>query len=423
MLPRYFVATTEAPAPTTLVPGHVAAIIELEDGLGVVTEWAVVRGVAGGLRLQAPASLPSALRRQVSRHELSQGRPPLRLRTDALWLCELDGVDEPRGHMADLLEPVALLATLTGPFPSEAPVVARGQLSLPRHALLRALVEGSDLAFRATPEEAPTAEGHRCISALLAADRPEVIAQGEGILLAFPQLPSPELCPTELVNELGCSDVASVLLEAARKALEKDTPKDHPLVREHPLLKQILPVVDQAAAVAELSQVGWAVEGTRLVRRGQHAATGFLSSLLRDVEARALPRQAEGWDEFRALVQAALAALPASAADDRARALATRVGGARSAPAATVPVNAATPAAPRIPRPSAPSAPPAVAAPKPPAAGGVGGPADPQDWMRDFGGGAPRAKSPKASPKPKPDKPSSPNRAGGAPPDWMKDFK
>jgi hypothetical protein len=442
--PRYFVPHAASPVesvrpdPTLLV--HAVDAFRLEAPHALEPEWIMCTDVGGNV-VALPASerdlLPASIKAQLTHHELASGRTPRRITASELYFFAVELVEAPE-DAEGVNDPVYLYGTLVGPWPSASPTRVPGQLTVTRGDVLAGLVHGVPDAFHYVqdPESKSAPRGYH---ALLPGDRAERIAEGKGLVLAYPAVPA-ELQTHNASNNLLVANILhDVLTQLHENAREHGGPKA--------LAELDLPVPSRIMAIAELETRGYEVKGdVATLRRNHPGLVNKLAEWLRAEKVK-VPREATT-PEFLELARRALDALPGWPSDtERALRALVRPGSgapARGGPAPTL--AAPQPAAQRVipprppPAPARPnnwmqdfldehsrtggakakltrskasaSSPPKQASPSPKPASSSA------DWMADFGS------APAATPKPSgaPKKPAPAPKDSGKKPDWMSDF-
>jgi hypothetical protein len=406
--PRYFVPHATSPAES--LPLDLSALVHAVDAFRLAgpsgeREWLVCTDITGDL-VCVPAEerehLPASTRAQFTHHELVSGRTPRRIVAPALFVLSVELVEHPADAQG-VNDPVYLYGSLAGPWPGAESQRVPGQLTVTRGDLLAGLVHGAPdaLHYAHDPESRLPP---RAYHALLPGDRPEHIAQGEGLVLAYPAV------PLDLqTRHAGNGPLVATLLHEVLETLQLSA-RAHGGPR--PLAELELPVPSRLLAVAELESRGYEVKGdVAILRRNHPGLVNRLAEWLRP-EKLPVPREA-GTPEFLDLARQALGVLPGWPSETE-RALRSRV---RAGPG-TAPSPTPHPSSPLRPAPT-----PAASAPLPPRAPPA--PARPSDWMQDFldaharpGGNQPRitrSRAAVASPRPAP-----PPKDTSA--DWMKDF-
>jgi len=304
-----------------------------------------------------------------------------------LWLLAIELVEQ-LPDAPGVNDAIYLYGTLFPAWDAAAPGV-RGQLTTTRADVLRGFVDGFDHAFRYPPDASERVP--RACHLLLPGDRPDQLAQGRGMVLAYP------LVDTALIGDHAGSDLAlTSLLHDLLAALRNDLGD----TRRPPL-----PVPDRAAALDALRADGWEIDERADVARKKQDS-GFFGRLFADRDEVPLPAQAT-LDRYAALARAALGHIPAWLSP-ASRALFARVGtagpllttiAARAAPPALLPA----PVIQRTPAPAAKRSP---------------------DWMRDFIDQH-AAHAPQLTPLRSPPTRAAPTPSTATPaqrPDWMRDF-
>jgi hypothetical protein len=208
MWPRYFIASEDAQAVPDVSQAPLRYAVDLfranlspdpapkkekpagksgESGhVPPAAEWVVAADALGNLNV-LPAlrsSLPPDLKRQVNTNELLS--PPRTLNVRELFLFDIEHA-EAQGNPAGLNDPVNLQGRIFGPFPSERPMSARGQLAVTRADVLDGLVRGLPCAFHYA--EAHRSHGElRCLHLMLPGTTAQELKKGKSALLAFPML-------------------------------------------------------------------------------------------------------------------------------------------------------------------------------------------------------------------------------------------
>ncbi|WP_342376074.1 hypothetical protein NVS55_33080 [Myxococcus stipitatus] len=400
-LPRYFVPHASTPPErihsdaSSVV--HVVDTFHLDSQHVLEPEWWVGLDALGGVHV-VPASerglLPASALAQLTHHEVASGRTPRRIAASELFFFSVELVEHP-ADAEGFNDPVYLYGRLSGPWPSASPQRVPGQLTVTRGDVLAGLTQGAADAFHyvQTPESSTAPRGYH---ALLPGDRPEVLAGGRGLVLAWPSVP-PEL---QVGNASNGPMVARMLHDVLTQLQEDAGGNQGP----EALLRMELPVPSRAMAIAELELRGYEVKGDVAVLRRQHP--GLLTRMaewLRAEKVR-IPPEATA-PEFLELARQALTALPGWPTEtERVLRACVRAGGAPRL-ATPSPPRATSPAPPR---PLPPRAPPA--APRP------------SEWMEDFLGEHAAAKPRAAKPRLTRALPTPPPPAKAGMPSWMEDF-
>lgn len=382
-LPRLFVASSGSKQPAPVEPSWVIdrLVVAGPDFGADGREVVVGLDALGGLALHAESEdlLPS-LRAHLAHAEVTgQRRRIACASSDAtgLWLFAVELVEQ-LPDAPGINDAVYLYGTLY-PASDAAAEGVRGQLTSTRADLLRGFVDGFDHAFRFPPDEAERAP--RAFHLLLPGDRPDALAQGNGIVLAYPIVDT-ALLGEHAGNDLALMGVVHDLLAAMRTEIGK---------------LPAIPVPDRSAALDALRAEGWDIdERTNVAKKAPDG--GFFGRLFAEREEIPLPTQAT-LEAYAALARETLAHV-AGWPTATSRALFARVGAAGSTRRTIA--QRPPPAAPPVP--SAPSI--AARAPR-------------KDWMRDF---LDAHEAPRLTPvRPEPARPE-PTRPDPARPDWMSDF-
>jgi hypothetical protein len=365
-------------------------------------EWIAGLDVVGQL-IAVPGSdrgqLPASVQAQLAHHEVTSGRAPRRIAATEFFFFSVELVEHP-ADAEGVNDPVYLYGTLIGPWPGDALTRVPGQLTVSRGAVLSGLVHGAADAF-VYAQDAESKTAQRSYHALLPGDRPEIIAEGRGLVLAYPAVPA-EMQAGNAANDRLVADILhDVLDQLQESACEHGGPE---------LLRQMeFPVPSRIQAIAELETRGYEVNGdVATLRRPRGGLVGKLAGLIGGEKVK-VPREATA-PEFIELARQALGALPGWP-NDAERTLRPLIRPGNSAPTRTG--IAASPASrpPMTQRPIPPRPPPA--------------PARPDDWMKDFLDAHAHAKG--AKPKISRSRPSipaikpTPPAASGSP-EWLADF-
>lgn len=363
--PRYFVPHAATPAEP--VRAEASAVVNVVDAFRLESsylgeqEWIVGLDAVGQM-LAVPGSergsLPASTQAQLAHHEVSSGRSPRRIAAAELFFFSVELVEHPPDEEG-INDPVYLYGTLMGPWPGEALSQVPGQLTVNRGALLAGLVHGASDAFvyAQDPESKTTPRSYHV---LLPGDRAESLAEGRGLVLAYPAVPM-DLQVRNAANDRLVADILhDVLEQLLQDAREHGGPE---------LLQQMeLPVPSRLQAIAEFESRGYEVNGdVATLRRPRGGLVGKLAGLLSGEKVRVPPEA--GTPEFLELARRALGAIPGwpNEAERTLRSL-IRPGGGMSAGTRSIPQIPARPV----------GAPPLIP-PRPPPA-----PARPSDWMQDF---------------------------------------
>jgi hypothetical protein len=355
-------------------------------------EWVVGFDDLGQLAAQPVAAAAGTVRGQISFHEVAGGSRR-HLRAAELYLFEVQLMEQ-AADRPGFDDPVHLYGTLLGPVsPAGLGEISEGEMTVTRADLLEGAARGAAHAFRyAAPGGAA---GARSFHLLLPGDRVEELAQGRGVVVAYPVL-SADLQSAAPGNEFFFNQILYDVITGVWGDVEREAPPP----RRRP---QDVPVPNRALAEQTLVNQGYVIEGDSAVR----ARKGLLGSVLGAFvdDRRALPREGNS-DDYLHLAQEALGAFAGWPAP-RARALRACLGGAGVSP----PVPGAYQPPPVLPSSGLPPPPP------PPRQ-----PAGPPHWMVDFiashqepGRPPPIVTGAGQGRDRQDDKPS--------PPDWMKDFE
>lgn len=364
--PRYFVPHASTPAepvrPDASALVMVVDTFRLEARYLGEQEWIVGLDAVGQL-IAVPGSergqLPASAQAQLAHHEVTSGRAPRRIAAAELFFFTVELVEHP-AEAEGANDPIYLYGNMMGPWPGEALARVPGQLTVSRGSVLAGLVHGASDAF-IYAQDAESKTPQRSFHALLPGDRAEVIAEGRGLVLAYPAVPE------EMQTGNACNDrLAADILYEALTQLQEDA-------REHggpELLREMeLPVPSRIQAIAELETRGYEVNGdVAILRRPRGGLVGKLAGLLSAEKVKVPPEAAAA--EFIELARRVLTILPGWPSDVE-RMLRPLIRPGNSAPARVG-------FSPNVPAPSTPVAQRAIPPrPAPP-------PARPNDWMNDF---------------------------------------
>ncbi|KFE63573.1 hypothetical protein [Hyalangium minutum] len=404
--PRYFVPHAATPAepvrPDASALVNVVDTFRLEVRYLGEQEWIIGLDAVGQL-LAVPgrdrAQLPASAQAQLAHHEVTSGRSPRRIAAHELFFFTVELVEHPE-EAEGANDPVYLYGNLIGPWPGEELKRVPGQLTVSRGAVLAGLVHGAADAFIYAPDaEIKTLQ--RSYHGLLPGDRPEVIAEGRGLVLAYPAVPE-ELQTRSAANDRLVADILyAVLTQLQENAREHSGPE---------LLRLMeLPVPSRIQAIADLETRGYEVNGdVAILRKPRGGLVGKLAGLL-SAEKVKVPQEATA-AEFVELARRALGVLPGWP-NDAESALRALIRPGNSAPVRTGIV-------PSLPLTSTPVVQKSIP-PRPPPA-----PARPNDWMKDFldahtpPGGTKKAKISRS----RPNIPALPPKKSNQPPEWLADF-
>ncbi|MBC7999291.1 MAG: hypothetical protein IAF58_15175 [Leptolyngbya sp.] len=269
-LPRYFVSRANddsfADCLSSLDPCH--AIDSFFVGGRHITEreWVVTIDSAGYLRATEGDrldTLPAVVQQDLAFNEVIGSAASRTLDCSQVYTFYMEALEQPP-ETPGLNDPVYLFGTLYGPFPSSSAESQRGvegQLTINRLDLLAGVVDGARYAFNY--QDASTNATQRCFNLLVPGDREEEIAQGKGLVMAYPLMPT-EVVMGEPWNEIVVSGLIFDLLSALKEdmALEKVS---------HPLRKLVLPVPNRAWLEHQLETNGWSIKGNMAIRKaGAH---------------------------------------------------------------------------------------------------------------------------------------------------------
>ncbi|MBI2373372.1 MAG: hypothetical protein HYV07_05180 [Deltaproteobacteria bacterium] len=229
--PRFFAAERSLDPVWFGRPHEAIALLRtlLGEEIAVVTDS---NGVLARVHPGARELLPSSIRAELLNQELV-GRP---WGVDAAELHLFSFVSIERGpDVAGLDDPVHLEGVLSGPYPSEAPEILRGRLSVTRFELLAAVVRAPPLAFH-------SARGFssRWLALLLAGGTVEEARLGRGLVLAIP-IAKAHLELGASGNEDLVEDVLVELMTAMRSDAGRDSAQRGTRAEDRGLLRSFLP--------------------------------------------------------------------------------------------------------------------------------------------------------------------------------------
>jgi hypothetical protein len=141
-----------------------------------------------------PARFFGSAYEQLVLHQVSAAAPPRHLALDALWLFDLQVVEQVC-DASTLNDPVFLYGTLFGPVTGGSLEAKQGQLAVTRADVLEAFIRSVDHRFGAgaRSDGGPVDKSH---SLLLPGDSDESLERGDGFILAIP-VPPPEFADTQ----------------------------------------------------------------------------------------------------------------------------------------------------------------------------------------------------------------------------------
>jgi hypothetical protein len=265
-LPRYFVSRQSddsfADCISTLDPCHAIDSFFIGGRHMVEREWVVTIDSAGYLKAtdgEKLGSLPANVQQDLAFNEVIGSAANRTLDSSHVYLFYLEALEQPP-ETPGLNDPVYLYGTLYGPYPSSSSESARGidgQLTINRMDLLAGIVDSAKFAFN-YQSVISGSETQRCFNLLLPGDREEEIAQGKGLVMAYPLMPA-EVVMGEPWNELVVSGLIFDILSALKEDLEKEKVN-------HPLRNTILPVPNRAWVEQELVSNGYAIKGNVATR-------------------------------------------------------------------------------------------------------------------------------------------------------------
>lgn len=263
-LPRYFVSRQNddsfADCISTLDPCHAIDSFFIGGRHLVEREWVVTIDSAGYLKAtdgEKLGSLPTEVQQDLAFNEVIGSAASRTLDSSSVYLFYLEALEQPP-ETPGLNDPVYLYGTLYGPYPSSSGDAARGingQLTINRMDLLAGLVDSAKFAFNYQSVGSDTL---RCFNLLLPGDREEEIAQGKGLVMAYPLMPA-EVVMGEPWNEIVVSGLLFDLLSALKEDLEKEKVN-------HPLRSTTLPVPNRAWLEQQLETNGYQIKGNVATR-------------------------------------------------------------------------------------------------------------------------------------------------------------
>lgn len=264
-LPRYFVSRQNddsfADCVSTLDPCHAIDSFFIGGRHMVEREWVVTIDSAGYLKAtdgEKLGSLPAEVQQDLAFNEVIGSAASRTLDSSAVYLFYLEALEQPP-ETPGINDPVYLYGTLYGPFPAPSGESARGipgQLTINRIDLLAGLVDSAKFAFNY--QAISGSQTQRCFNLLLPGDREEEIAQGKGLVMAYPLMPA-EVVMGEPWNEIVVCGLVFDVLSALKDDLEKEKVN-------HPLRNTTLPVPNRTWVIQQLETNGWAVKGNVATR-------------------------------------------------------------------------------------------------------------------------------------------------------------
>ncbi|MBA3860059.1 MAG: hypothetical protein C0507_24385 [Cyanobacteria bacterium PR.3.49] len=264
-LPRYFVSRQNddsfADCVSTLDPCHAIDSFFIGGRHLVEREWVVTIDSSGYLKAtdgEKLGSLPAEVQQDLAFNEVIGSAASRTLDSSHVYLFYLEALEQPP-ETPGINDPVYLYGTLYGPFPAPSGESARGipgQLTINRMDLLAGLVDSAKFAFNY--QAASGSQTQRCFNLLLPGDREEEIAQGKGLVMAYPLMPA-EVVMGEPWNEIVVCGLVFDILSALKEDLEKEKVS-------HPLRTTTLPVPNRTWVVQQLETNGWAVKGNVATR-------------------------------------------------------------------------------------------------------------------------------------------------------------
>ncbi|WP_201756643.1 hypothetical protein [Corallococcus silvisoli] len=411
--PRYFVP--HAASPVEAVPCDAAEVVHAVDAFRLdpaylgESEWFVCTDVVGQLQVipgSERARLPASVQAQLALHEVASGRLPRRLAATELYFFSIELVEHP-ADAEGFNDPVYLYGTLSGPWPGPNAQRMKGQLTVTRGDVLAGFAHATPDAFQYV-KDAESRDAPRAYHALLPGDRADQLAQGKGLVLAWPAVAA-ELQAHNVANG---AQVASVL-HAVLAQLQADARANQGPAA---LASLELPVPSRAMAIADLELKGYEVKGDIATPRPTKGGlVGKLAGWIQDTSVR-VPREAPP-PEFLELARRVLPMLPGWPTETE-RTLRTHVLAGTQSPSRpssnTLPPGTTAPRAPTPP----PSLPPRLQT----------RPVGSSEWMVDFldahdkpGGAQPHITrlQPKPEPRPAPKPKPKPQVAKAS---WKMDF-
>lgn len=263
-LPRYFVSRQNddsfADCLSTLDPCHAIDSFFIGGRHLVEREWVVTIDSAGYLKAvdgDKLGKLPAEVQQDLAFNEVIGSAANRTLDSSAVYLFYLEALEQPP-ETPGLNDPVYLYGTLYGPFPSSSNESLRGingQLTVNRMDLLAGLVDSARFAFN---YQSVGNETLRCFNLLLPGDREEEIAQGKGLVMAYPLMPA-EVVMGEPWNEIVVCGLVFDILSALKEDLEKEKVN-------HPLRSMTLPVPNRAWLEQQLESNGYQIKGNIATR-------------------------------------------------------------------------------------------------------------------------------------------------------------
>lgn len=385
-IPRFFAVRANAgprPLSADMPLLHAVDAFRIAGRNAVAREWIVTLDAENGLRAypdEVRNELPEPIPAELAWNEIAQpGRGLRTIDARRFYLFNVRLVEQP-GDAPGLDDPVYLYGSMTGPWPSDAPRVADGQLTVSRGDLMQGLVGCATQAFRyAGSADGLGVPASACYHALLPGGREEDIAAGNDIVLAYIMPP-----PGMIAGGAGNDSVVAQTLYDLLKSFQDDLVRND---SRSPITRMLLPVPNRKYLEMQLQAQGYQIEGNKAVRRTAGSGfSGLLASVFgSDREALELAAEASLDELFRLSAQA-LGALPGWPTR-RSVALGRRltVAGAVSAPNAPraprggeAPSRQSPASAPRVFRPTTPPPVPPVLT-----AGHQMG-QRPADWVQDF---------------------------------------
>jgi len=274
-----------------------------EEKPAVVSDWIVATDANANLRLLSGhnrSKLPPDLQKQLNTHELLA--PTRTLNVKQLFLFHLEYA-ETQGNPPGLNDPIHLQGRIFGPFPSEQPRCASGQLTVTRADLLDGMLSNASCAFQYADVHRSGAGVHRCLHALLPGSSTQELESGCGAILLFPMLGAALSCGDPVNQTFAAGLLYDVLVH-----LQADFLQDN-ILGAFPELK--LPVPSRRLHEARLRAHGHEIRGDTVYAPIPKPSRSWLGQLFQNLVRKTEKLPPEGtFADFLRVARVALLSMP-----------------------------------------------------------------------------------------------------------------
>ncbi len=236
-------------------------------------EWVVGLDALGELvaRPLADAELMSGACKDLAHHGAVAGGTPRRLDFDAVHIMTVETVEHVQSE-ASLRHAVYLYGRMRGPIPETggAGHGVDGMLAVSRAEILQALAWAANRCFQVAASDAGASA--RCAQLALPGEGANTLAQGRGLVLAYPLFPA-EVSFDDPSNDMLVSHLAYDVLRSLQNELVRADSGAR-------FVAETLPVPSRAEVISKLRAQGFSIDGDTAIKKNEaDGVTGWLGNV------------------------------------------------------------------------------------------------------------------------------------------------